>query len=52
MMQVKIGLIELLNGFEFSTCERTKVPLPISPVSFILVPDGEVHLKVKQIKLT
>lgn len=49
-MQAKIGLIKLLKNFEFSTSKQTKIPLPISPVSFILVPDSGVHLKVKQIK--
>lgn len=50
MMQARIGLVCLLNSFEFDVCDKTSIPLVITPSSFILSPDGGLYLKVKPIK--
>lgn len=50
MMQARIGLVCLLNSFEFDVCDKTSVPLVFTPNSFILSPDGGLYLKVKPIK--
>lgn len=50
MMQARIGLVCLLSSFEFAVCDKTSVPLVITPSSFILSPDGGLYLNVKPIK--
>lgn len=49
-MQTKFGLAKLLEHFEFSVCEKTKIPLPIDSVSLLHIPKGGVYLKMKLIK--
>lgn len=48
MMQARIGLITLLNNFEFSPCSRTQIPPVFSLKSFLLTPN-DMHLKLKSI---
>lgn len=50
MMQARVGLVTLLNNFEFSTCSQTKIPLVIIPKAFILSPEGGMYLNLKPIK--
>lgn len=50
MMQARIGLVSLLNNFEFSPSPQTQIPLVISPKSFILSPTGGMYLKLKPIQ--
>lgn len=52
LMQVKLGLIYLLRDFEFSVCSQTPVPMKIDYRSFIMTPEGGMHLKVTKIKKT
>lgn len=49
MMQSRIGLIILLNNFEFSLSSKTSNPLKFIPHSFILAPEGGVYLKLNKI---
>lgn len=49
MMQAKVGLIILLNNFEFTLGSKTTVPLVFESRPFILTPEGGVYLKLKQI---
>lgn len=50
MMQARIGLVTLLNNFEFSLGSNMPVPLIFERKSFILSPEGGMYLKVKPIK--
>ncbi|KAK7869854.1 hypothetical protein R5R35_006665 [Gryllus longicercus] len=36
LLQTKLGLATLLSKYEFDVCERTEVPLRLSPNSFVL----------------
>lgn len=49
-MQTKLGLAKLIESFEFSICDKTKIPLPIDSVSLLHIPKGGVYLKMKRIK--
>lgn len=49
MMQTRIGLVMLINDFEFTTCAKTSIPLVIQPSSFILKPTGGVFLKLRSL---
>lgn len=49
MMQARIGLVTLLNSFEFSLASDTPVPLSFGKNSIFLSPEGGVRLKVKSI---
>ena len=50
MMQARIGLVTLLNNFEFELGSKTTVPLTFEHNQFILSPVGGVYLKLKSIK--
>lgn len=50
MMQARIGLVTLLNNFEFTLGSKTSVPLEFEKSQFILSPIGGVYLKLTQIK--
>lgn len=50
MMQSRIGLITLLNNFEFSLSPKTNQPLEFVPKMFILTPEGGIHLKLRKLK--
>lgn len=50
MMQTRVGLVTLLNNFEFSPSSKTTIPLEISKKGFILSPEGGMVLKLKKIK--
>ncbi|XP_031629400.1 cytochrome P450 6a9-like [Contarinia nasturtii] len=51
MMQARIGLLTLLNNFEFSLSSKTPNPLQFEAKQFILAPVGGVYLKLKPIKM-
>lgn len=46
LMQTRVGLVTLIQNFEFSVCDQTSVPLVISLKNFILTPEGGVHAKI------
>lgn len=48
MMQVRIGLITLLNGFEFSVGEKTQPPR-FNLKATTLMNEGKMYLKLKPI---
>lgn len=49
MMQARIGLVTLLNNFEFSLSAKTVQPIQFVPHSFILAPKDGVYLKLKKL---
>lgn len=49
MMQARIGLVTLLNNFQFTLSSKTATPLAFEPRPLILSPQGGVYLKLKQI---
>lgn len=49
MMQARIGLVTLLNNFEFSLNKKTIHPIQYVPRSFILTPKGGVYLNLKKV---
>lgn len=46
MMQARIGLVMLLNSFEFALCSKTSIPLEFEPSSFILSAKTGIFLKL------
>lgn len=50
MMQARIGLVMLLNHFEFTTCSRTSIPLELDPSSFVLATKTGIYLKLKPLE--
>lgn len=49
MMQTRVGLIALLNDFEFEPCDRTNIPLSFLNHAPILTPKGGMWLKAKKV---
>lgn len=49
MMQARIGLIKLLNSFEFIPCDKTPVPMFFGINPIVLTPKENIHLKIKPI---
>lgn len=49
LMQTRIGLVKLLQNFEFSTCARTQIPFKYSLTSIIHSPENGTWLKIKKI---
>lgn len=49
MMQTRIGLVSLLNNFEFTPSKKTPTIIKFKPASFILSPDGGLYLNVNPI---
>lgn len=49
MMQARVGLVMLLNNFEFSRCSKTSVPLTLKKDAFILTNDGGIYFKISEI---
>lgn len=47
MMQVRIGLIQLLRNFEFTVCDKTTSKPEFIPSSVVLSPKHGIHLKLK-----
>lgn len=45
-MQAKVGLVLLLQKYNFELAGNTKKPLKISPATFLMVPVGGIQLKV------
>lgn len=49
MLQTRIGLVKLLQNFEFSTCARTQIPIKYKVNNVILSPENGMWLKVRPI---
>lgn len=49
MMQSRIGLVTLLNSFEFSLGKKMHEPPTFNVQSFVTVPNGGVYLKLKPV---
>lgn len=49
MLQARIGLVKLLQNFEFNTCSRTQIPLKYSPSKLVLSPENGVWLKINKL---
>lgn len=50
MLQARIGLVKLLQNFEFSTCDRTQIPIKYSPTKLVLSPENGTWLKITSLK--
>ncbi|PSN55897.1 Cytochrome P450 6a2 [Blattella germanica] len=50
LMQTKVGLIHLLQNFEFHTCDETVIPPTINPRLFITSAVGGIHLQIKSLR--
>lgn len=51
LMQARVGLITLLNSFEFTTCQKTPAPpmeFGLNPI--VLSSKKDIYLKIKAIK--
>ncbi len=48
MLQIRLGLVKLLENFEFSTCTRTQIPIKYNPKNVILSPENGTWLIIKQ----
>lgn len=48
-LEAKVGLVKLLQNFEFSTCTRSEIPIKYSPKKLVLSPENGVWLKVTKI---
>jgi hypothetical protein len=46
-MQSKVGIVKLLQNFEFSVCDRSPIPMKFEPAFPFLAPKGGMILKVK-----
>jgi cytochrome P450 family 6 len=49
LMQSKLALIKLLLKFKFSTCEKTTIPMKLSPTNFSLSAINGIWLEVEKI---
>lgn len=49
MMQTRVGLVTLLNNFEFMPSAKTTIPSKLSKADFILSPQEGLWLKLKRI---
>lgn len=49
MLQARIGLVKLLQHFEFTTCTRTQIPLKYSPSKLVLSPENGLWLKINKL---
>ncbi|KAJ9581730.1 hypothetical protein L9F63_023089, partial [Diploptera punctata] len=45
LMQIKVGLISLLQNYEFSICEKTAIPPTVNPRIFITAALEGIHLQ-------
>lgn len=45
MMQARIGLLMLLQNFQFDICERTTVPLQFEATGAVLTAKGGLYLR-------
>lgn len=50
MMQIHLSLATLLENFEFSTTDKTIVPITFVPQNYMLTPNGGVYLNVRRLK--
>lgn len=49
ILDSKIGLVKLLQNFEFSVCSRTQIPVKYNAKKLILSPESDVWLKITKI---
>lgn len=50
MMQARIGLVTLLQNFEFDLSERTQVPIEFVKKTFILTANGGLFIKFRKLE--
>lgn len=50
LMQSKIGIVKLIQNFEFSACDKTSIPLKFLEPTFFLTPLHKMWLKVSKIE--
>ena len=49
LMQVKLGILKLINNYEFTVCHKTTIPMKFVPSSPFLAPVNGMWLTVKRI---
>ncbi|KAL7026322.1 hypothetical protein ACKWTF_013855 [Chironomus riparius] len=49
-MQVKIAIAKLISNFEFSTCEKTEIPMKYNLSSPFMTPKSDIFLSLKLLK--
>ncbi|KZC14178.1 Cytochrome P450 6k1 [Dufourea novaeangliae] len=49
LLQVKLGLVQMLSKYEVTPCEKTLIPIILDPKGFNSLPVGELHLNVRKI---
>lgn len=50
MMEIRVGLVTLLNRYKFTLSEKMPTKLKISPYSGTLMPDGGMWLNIEKLK--
>jgi cytochrome P450 family 6 len=50
LMQSKVGIIKLIQNFEFSVCDKTSIPLKFLEPTLFLTPLNKMWLKVTKVK--
>lgn len=50
MLEARIGLVKMLENFEFAKCDRTPVPMVFNAKKIVLSPMGGTWLKVTSCK--
>ncbi|KAJ8922671.1 hypothetical protein NQ315_007703 [Exocentrus adspersus] len=51
MMQLKVGITQLIRNFEVTLNEKTRQPIKYDPFHFLLYPKGGVWINCKKIDL-
>lgn len=50
MMQARVGLVTLIQNFEFTPCSKSTIPLVFSKRNLVLSPEGGLWLSVKKVQ--
>ncbi|KAF3428420.1 hypothetical protein E2986_06382 [Frieseomelitta varia] len=48
LMQSKLGLIQILKDYEFSPCEKTRIPMVLDPKALTTTALGGIHLNIRK----
>ncbi|XP_015114683.1 cytochrome P450 6k1-like [Diachasma alloeum] len=49
LLQVKVGLIEMLRNYEFSPCDKTAIPMVLAKKGLNVAAEGGVYLNIKEL---
>ncbi|KAK1127887.1 hypothetical protein K0M31_003381 [Melipona bicolor] len=48
LMQSKLGVIQILKDYEFSPCEKTRIPMVLDPKALTTTALGGIHLNIRK----